>query len=274
MVLQRHTVSPLVVLSSLVRHRDLLWEMTKREIVSRYRGSIIGIIWAFVHPLVMLAVYTLVFRGVFGGRWRSEGDSPLEFGLLLFAGLIVHSLFAETVQRAPSLIVNHRSYVKKIVFPLEILPWISLGASLFHAGISTIALMLFYGTVHHELNWTMLFLPLLLLPLALLSVGISWFLASIGVFVRDIGHAIGLVTTVMLFLSPVFYPASAIPEAYRPLFYANPLTFLVNQARDILILGKGPAWFGLAVYCLCAYVIAWLGLLWFQKARKAFADVL
>ena len=210
------------------------------------------------------------------GAWYATGLVliGLDFGLLLFSGLIVHALFAESIHRAPYLIINHSNYVKKIVFPLEILAWTSLGSALFHAAISALVLILFYGVLHHALHWTMLLVPLLLLPLALVTIGISWFLASAGVFVRDIGQASGPVTTVMLFLSPVFYPASAFPEAYRGLLYANPLTFLITQAQDMLIWGKGPSWIGIGAYCAGSYLIAWCGLLWFQKTRKAFADVL
>lgn len=268
------SVSPLMVFSCVSTHRDLWWQLTKREVMSRYRGSVAGILWAVIHPLIMLSMYTLIFHGIWGARWNVQGDSAFDFGLLVFAGLIVHSLFADTIQRAPNLVVNHSVYVKKIVFPLEVLAWISLCTSLFYAGFSLVVLMLFYAVMHHALHWTVLLLPAVLIPLGLLILGLSWCLASIGVFVRDIGHAVGLVTTLMLFLSPVFYPVSAVPETYKVLLYANPLTFLINQARDILVLGVMPDWVGLTVYCVCAYVVSWLGLLWFQKTRKVFTDVL
>ncbi|WHZ15934.1 MAG: O-antigen export system permease protein RfbD [Nitrospira sp.] len=274
MLSQQYRLSPLMVLTSMSAHWDLIRQLTKREITSRYRGSLLGVLWALLHPMVMLAVYTIVFRGAFGMRWGLEGESAFDFGLLLFSGLILHALFSECVHRAPYLIVNHSNYVKKVVFPLEVLAWTSLGAALFHAGMSALVLIMFYGLLHQALHWTMLFLPLLLLPLTLLTVGISWFLASAGVFVRDIGQASGPLTTVMLFLSPIFYPMSAFPESYRTLLYANPLTFLITQAQDLLIWGKAPSWVGIGVYCLCSYLVAWLGLLWFQKTRKAFADVL
>lgn len=267
-------LSPLMVFTSMSTNWNLIQLLTKREIASRYRGSLLGVLWAFLHPMVMLAVYTLVFREGLGMRWGREGESALDFGLLLFSGLIVHALFAESIQRAPSLVVNHASYVKKVVFPLEILAWTSVGTALFHAIISALVLILSYGLIHHSLHWSMLVLPLLLIPLTFVTIGVSWFLSSVGVFVRDIAQASGPVMTVMLFLSPVLYPASAFPESYRALLYANPLTFIITQAQDILIWGKAPAWFGIAVYCLCSYFVAWLGLFWFQKTRRAFADVL
>ncbi|MBA2484805.1 MAG: ABC transporter permease [Nitrospira sp.] len=274
MLSQGYGHSPLMVLTSMSAHWSLIRQLTKREIASRYRGSLLGVLWAFLHPMVMLTVYTIVFKGALGMRWGQEGESALDFGLLLFSGLIVHALFSESVHRAPYLIVNNGNYVKKVVFPLEILAWTSLGTALFHAGMSALVLIVFYGILHQSLHWTMLLLPLLLVPLAFVTLGVSWFLASAGVFIRDIGQASGPVMTVMLFLSPVLYPASALPESYRLLLYANPLTFLISQAQDILIWGKPPSWVGIAVYCASSYLIAWLGLLWFQKTRKAFADVL
>ncbi|MBS0157027.1 MAG: ABC transporter permease [Nitrospira sp.] len=274
MISQQYGISPLMVFTSISVHWDLIRQLTRREIASRYRGSLLGILWAFLHPMVMLTVYTLVFQGAFGMRWGQEGESALDFGLLLFSGLIVHALFAESIHRAPYLIVNHSNYVKKIVFPLEILAWTYLGSALFHAAVSALVLIVVYGLLHHGLHWTMLLLPLLLLPLSLVTLGMSWFLASAGVFVRDIGQASGPLTTVMLFLSPVFYPAAAFPESYRVLLYANPLTFLITQAQDLLIWGKAPSWVGIALYWAGSYLVAWCGLLWFLKTRKAFADVL
>jgi lipopolysaccharide transport system permease protein len=222
----------------------------------------------------MLTVYTIVFRGAFGTRWGMEGESALDFGLLLFSGLIVHALFAESVQRAPHLIVSHSNYVKKVIFPLEILVWTSLATALFHAAISALVLVAFNAVSHRAFPWTVVTFPLLLLPLTLTTMGISWFLASAGVFLRDIGQIIGPMTTVMLFLSPVFYPATALPESYRFLMYANPLTFFITQSQDILYWGKSPAWAGIGIACAVSYLVAWFGLVWFQKTRKAFADVL
>lgn len=274
MLSQPYSVSPLMVFTSISAHWDLIRQLTRREIVSRYRGSFLGVVWAFLHPFLMLTVYTLVFRGAFGLRWGGEGESALDFGLLLFAGLIVHALFAESLHRAPYLIVNHSNYVKKIVFPLEILAWTSLGSAVFHAAVSACVLILFYGILHQSLHWTMLLVPFLFIPLVLMTLGISWFLSSAGVFIRDIGQASGPLTTIMLFLSPVLYPLSAFPEAYQGFLYANPLTFLIMQAQDLLIWGRTPSWTGIGAYCLGSYLIAWCGLLWFQKTRKAFADVL
>ena len=262
------------IYANLVRHRHLIWQLTKREVVGRYRGSILGLMWSFFHPLLMLAVYTFVFYVVFRARWGSQGDSKTEFAMLLFAGLIVYSVFAECTNRAPNLILSNVNYVKKVVFPLEILPLVSLGSALFHATVSVMVLLVFYGLVHMSLHWTVILFPILLVPLVFFVLGLSWFLASVGVYLRDAGQATGIVTSLMLFLAPVFYPISAIPEMYRPFVYLNPLTLIVEQARDVLIWGRQPAWSHLGIYLLCSIVFAWLGFSWFQKTRKGFADVL
>jgi len=248
--------------------------MTKREVVGRYRGSILGILWSFLHPLFMLAVYTFVFSVVFQARWSEENTGHFEFAIVLFAGMIIHALFAECANRSPQLILNNVSYVKKVVFPLEILPWVTMGAALFHAAISICVLLLAFLVIHHSLHWTSIMLPVLILPLVMFTMGVSWFLASIGVFLRDVGQTTGIITTVMLFLSPVFFPVSAIPETYRIFIEINPLTFMIEQARDILIWGKPLNWAGWTIYFTASLLACLAGYIWFQKTRKGFADVL
>jgi lipopolysaccharide transport system permease protein len=248
--------------------------MTKRDVVGRYRGSVMGILWSFLNPLLMLAVYTFVFSVVFRTRWGGGDVSKTEFAIVLFAGLIVHALFAECVNRAPSLIVGNVNYVKKVVFPLEILPWVAMGSALFHALISVSVLILALVVARSQLNWTVLYFPLVLLPLILLTMGVSWFAASLGVFLRDVGHTTGILTTIMLFLSPVFFPVSALPEEYRVLFALNPLTYIIEQGRDVLIWGKPMDWPLWALHLGIGVLVAWLGLFWFQNTRRGFADVL
>jgi lipopolysaccharide transport system permease protein len=211
---------------------------------------------------------------VFKARWDTGGESRFEFALILFAGLIVFNLFAECLTRAPSLIVGNVNYVKKVVFPLEILPLVSMGAALFHSTVSLGVLLIVYILVSASLHWTIIFAPLVILPLLLTTLGLSWFLASLGVFVRDVAQTIGLLVTVLMFLSPIFYPLSAIPPKYQVFIYINPLTFIIEQMRNVLIWGKLPSWPGLCVVMLVGILVAWLGLTWFQKTRKGFADVL
>ena len=257
------------------QHRQLIKQMAWREVVGRYKGSFMGLFWSFINPVLMLAVYTFVFSVVFKARWGiGAEESKTSFALILFVGLIVHGLLAEVLNRAPSLIVSNVNYVKKVIFPLEILPAISLIAALFHSMVSILVLLLASAAVNLYLPWTVILLPIILLPIIILILGLSWILASLGVFIRDVGQTIGIITTVTLFLAPVFYPLSAMPEKYQPYILANPLTFIIEQSREVLIYGHLPNWSGLGLYMLIAIGVAWAGYAWFQKTRKGFADVL
>ncbi|WP_442794007.1 ABC transporter permease [Pseudomonas sp. LAM2023] len=274
-----HAVQPTSLMAltrSLWRNRQLIVQMTKREVVGRYKGSAIGLAWSFFNPVFMLTVYTFVFSEIFKIRWGGIGadDSKTQFAVVLFVGMIVLGLFSEVLNRAPSLILSNVNYVKKVVFPIEILPVIAIGAALFHSLISLGVLLAAFALFNGYLHWTAIFTPLVLLPLIILTTGLAWILASLGVFLRDVGQTIGIVTTVLMFLSPVFYPVTAVPESFRPFIMANPLTFIIEQAREVLIWGHLPDWMGLGGYTLAATVIAWAGYAWFQKTKKGFADVL
>jgi len=260
--------------ASLWRHGNLVWQMARREVVGRYRGSLFGIAWSFFNPLLMLVVYTFVFSVVFKARWGGGGaDSPSEFAVVLFVGMIVHSLFAEVVNRAPGMILGNASYVKRVVFPLEILPWVSLFSALFHAGVSLVVLLVVQLILKHQLVGTALLFPLVLLPLVLVTMGLAWFFAAVGVYMRDVSQTIGIITTVLLYLAPVFYPVSALPEAYQAWLYLNPLTFVIEEGRQVLLFGQLPNWGGWGLYLVVGIAIAWGGFWWFQKTRKGFADV-
>lgn len=250
--------------------------MIKREAVGRYRGSAIGLAWSFLNPLFMLLVYTFVFSEIFKSRWNdtSDNDSKIQFAVVLFVGMIILNLFSEVANRSPNLIISNANYVKKVIFPIEVLPVIAMGSTLLHSLISLSVLLIAFFAFNGYLQWTVIFIPCILLPIIILTTGISWILASLGVFLRDVGQTIGLFTTVMMFLSPVLYPISAVPERFRPYIMANPLTFIIEQARDVLIWGRPPNWQGLGIYTLMAITVAWLGYIWFQKTRKGFADVL
>lgn len=263
------------LLQGLWSHRQLIVQMTKREVIGRYKGSVMGLLWSFLNPVFMLTIYTFVFSVVFKARWGvGEEETKAQFAIILFVGLIMHGLLAEVLNRAPSLILSNVNYVKKVVFPLEILPVVAMGSALFHTVASLIVLFVAMLVLHSGIPWTAVFLPLVLVPLILIVLGLAWFLASLGVFLRDVGQTIGLLTTVLMFVSPIFFPITAIPEPFRPFMMANPLTFIVEQARAVLIWGNTPNWGGLVVYTSVALGVAWLGYVWFQKTRKGFADVL
>ena len=263
-------------LGSIWRHRHLIFQLIKREVLGRYRGSTLGLAWSFFNPVFMLVVYTFVFSEIFKARWGAAEvvSTKTEFALILFVGMITLGLFSEILNRAPNLILSNANYVKKVVFPIEILPVVSVASALFHAAVSMGVLFVAYTLLNGYLYWTVVFIPLVLLPLVILALGVAWMLASLGVFLRDVGQTISIVTTVLMFLSPVFYPISAVPKSFQIYILANPLTFIIEQAREIVIWGRQPDWSGLLVYTFAAVAIAWGGYVWFQKTRKGFADVL
>jgi len=272
--MQNFSVAPQEMFASLWRHWGLIKASTKREVLGRYRGSVLGIFWSFANPLFMLAVYTFVFSTVFKARWTGGSGSKVEFALVLFAGLIVFNLFAECINRAPSVILSNVNYVKKVVFPLEILPFVGLLSALFHAVVSLAVWLLAYLFLVGIPHVTVLYLPLIIFPLLLFIMGLSWALASLGVFLRDVAQFINIAMTVVMFLSPIFYPATALPEAYREILSLNPLVPAIEQARAVLYFGVTPDFSVLVVYWIVTLLIAWLGFSWFQKTRRGFADVL
>ena len=268
------SLTPFEMMASLLRNRELIKASAKREVLGRYRGSALGLLWSFFNPLLMLTIYTFVFSVVFNARWNTASESKTEFALVLFSGLIVFNLFAECINRAPSLILSNVNYVKKVVFPLEILPAVALLSSLFHAGVSLAVWLLAYSVLVGLPHATALYLPLIVIPYLLFIMGLCWVLASFGVYLRDVTQFISILTTALMFLSPVFYPATNLPEAYRSWLYLNPLTAVIEQTRAVLYWGKSPDFASLAVYWAATFLIAWLGFAWFQKTRRGFSDVL
>jgi lipopolysaccharide transport system permease protein len=273
-LMQNFKATPTEIFVSFWRNRNLLVNLIKREVAGRYRGSIMGMLWSLFNPIFMLTVYTLVFSVVFKARWSNEGSSKTEFALILFAGLIIFNLFSECISRAPTLILSNSNYVKKVVFPLEILPWVSLGAALFHGAISLIVWLIAYAIIFGPPHLTVLYLPLIILPISLFIMGFSWILAALGVYIRDVSQLTGILITVLMFLSPIFYPITALPEKYRHLLLMNPLTPAIEQARDLLYWGRAPSLTMVAIYLSASVAIAWVGFAWFQKTRKGFADVI
>lgn len=270
-----HKSSLFEIYGSFFRNRKLIFQMAQREVLGRYRGSIVGLAWSFFNPLLMLGVYTFFFSFVFKARWgvSSEGGHS-DFAIVLFVGLIVHGLFAECINRAPMLINSNVSFVKKVIFPLEIFPWVVMGAAVFHAAISVAVLLILQLLISGTVPWTIIFLPLIFLPLIFVTLGFSWFFASTGVYVRDIGQVSGLITSVLLFVSPVFYPVSFLPTPIRSIVMLNPLTLIIEESRKVLLFGEMPDWYELGVYTLVSFIVARMGFWWFQRTRKGFADVL
>ncbi|MCG6872990.1 MAG: ABC transporter permease [Gammaproteobacteria bacterium] len=270
----RYSSRPDALVHSLSDRFSLVRQMVRREVLSRYRGSVMGLFWAFLQPLLMLAVYAFVFGVVFKARFAGRADSQSEFAILLFAGLIMHSLFSECITRSPTLILSNVNYVKRVVFPLEILSWVAVFTAGFHALISALVLVAFALVLGAGVPWTVFLFPVVLLPLLLLCMGTSWFLASFGVYVRDVNQIVAVISTALLFLSPIFYPVTALPDFIQPYVYLNPLTVMIEASRDVLVRGNWPDWHALGLYTVISALVAWLGFFWFQNTRRGFADVL
>lgn len=259
----------------IVQYRNLIIQMTKRDITSRYQGSMIGLTWSIINPIVMLLIYTFVFSVIFKAKWTmDESESKSQFAVILFVGMIVNSFFSEVFNRAPQLIVGNVNYIKKVVFPIEILPIVSTLSVLFHALISIAVLLIALIVLNGGIPITALYTPIIFLPLIIFCTGISYIFSSLGVFLRDIGQATAIISTIMMFLSPVFFPMSAIPKEFQIWIMMNPLTFIIEQARAVMIFGNTPDWIGLITYTCFSLVVFMAGFLWFQRTRKGFADVL
>ncbi len=272
--MQRYSISPREIVDSFWRNRSIIASLVMRDFIGRYRGSMIGIVWSLFHPILMLTVYTFVFGFILKSKWGVGSDSKTEFALMVFAGLLVFHLFSDCVNRAPSIVLTHPNYVKKVVFPLEVLSWVMLGSALFHLVVSLAVWLIFCFLVMGGIQATTLLFPVVLLPIVLLTMGLSWCLASLGVYLRDVSHVVSVATTALLFLSPVFYPLSALPEEYRGVLSFNPLTLAIEHVRGVLIWGRIPDPGIFATYLGISALVAWLGFAWFQKTRKGFADVI
>jgi lipopolysaccharide transport system permease protein len=257
------------------RHGTLLRQLARREVIGRYQGSVLGLAWSFFNPLILLLVYTAFFTHALGMQAVEQGDARVPYSHVLFVGLIIHGFFAECAQRAPKLVLSNPSYVKKVVFPLEILPWVSVVSATFHFAVSLLVLTVFVLATGGTLPATFPLVVLLVPPLVLLCLAVGWLFAALGVYIRDLGQVVGLLVTAMMFTAPVFFPFERFGDtAFARVVALNPLTFLINQARDVTIWGRAPDVLGLGLYMLVAGLAAWAAYWWFQRARRGFADVL
>ena len=271
-------LNPLGIVTSLLRNRYLLSQLVRREVSARTNGSVLGVVWMLLQPLMMLALYSFVFAVIFKARWPGlaavdETQGGLAYAVVLFSGLILHGLLAEVLGRSPGLIAANRNYVKKLVFPVEILPWTVVLSALVTFAISLVLLLAMQIGVLGVPPLSALWLPLILLPYLLLLAGIAWGVSALGVFIRDIEQLTGLAATICLFLSPVFFPVTALPEFLRGWIWLNPIAVPVAQLRRVLFEGLPPDPALLLPYAAAALAIAWLGYSGFHRLRRAFADV-
>ncbi|HEX5952850.1 MAG TPA: ABC transporter permease [Rhodanobacteraceae bacterium] len=258
---------------ALTRHFALVVQMARRDVAGRYRGSFAGLLWSFFNPLLMLAIYTFVFGVIFKSRWNAQTTNPLQYAMVLFAGLNINTWFSECATRATTLIVENTNFVKRVVFPLETLTWSTLGSGLFHLWVSTIVLLAISPFVTGHIPWTAILFPVVIVCFLPCVAGTVWLLAALGVYLRDLKQAAGIVTTALMFLAPILYPATLIPERYRFALYFNPLTVIAEASQDVLIWGRLPHWDHLVAYVVVASLFAWFAFAWFEQTRKGFADV-
>lgn len=260
--------------ASLARHRSLTWELSKREVLGRYRGASFGLAWSVISPFLMLCVYAFAFGTVMKSKWPHEAGGDHSYAVILFVGLIVHGFFAECLTRAPTLVVGNPNYVTRVVFPLDILPWPMMLSALFHALMNVVVLVLLMLALEHRLHPTLLLLPLVFVPLLLITMGVSWFLAAVGVYFRDVSQIMPVVATALLFLSSAIIPVSILPPPLQTLFRLNPLTFFIDEARVVVLMGGQLDWSMLGLATVAGLLVAWFGHAWFMATQRGFADVL
>lgn len=270
----RYRADPLYIPGSIVEHRFVIGQLAKRAILGRYRGTVLGLLWSLVTPLLLLAVYTFVFGTILQVRWVSQSGGNAEFAAILFSGMLVHGILAECLTQASTLIVANPQYVKKVVFPLEALPWVTVISAFFQGVISTGILLAYLFFVQGGIPWTAVLFPIPLFVLAFVCIAAGWLISATAVYLKDIAQMMGLLSTVLFFMAPILYPKTALPVEFQNLLYLNPLTYIIEQFRAVVLWGELPNWNGLALYGIASVAIAWMSLAWFQKTRKGFADVL
>lgn len=271
----RHFLWPPTLLRTFWRHRGLIRQLTLREVAARYRASSLGLLWSFLLPLALLAVYTFVFSIVFQARFgRALSDSKVEFALTLFCALVPYNLFVETVLAAPTTVVANVNFVKRVVFPLEVLVIVKVGAALVHALIGLAVLLLGVAVFLRAPSPALAYFPLVLLPLVMLALGVGWFLASAGVYLRDTAQIVSVLVSFLFFLTPIFYPVEMVPDRFRVFLYLNPLTAIVENARLTVLWGQPPHWPALGAVTALGGAAMLLGYTWFMKTKRGFADVL
>ena len=254
--------------------RDLLWALTQRDILIKYRGSVLGLCWTFITPLALITIYTLVFSVFLNMTWETAGAGYGGFAIMLFCGLIPFNFFNETIVRASSIILTSPNYVKKIAFPTEILPIVANLSGMVHAGISIIILLVVHVVLKGEMHWTVLYVPVIWLPVILSCLACSFFVASVGVFIRDLPHMLGLIFSALFFLTPILYPVSSVPKPFQLILFINPMAYAASNMRKAIVLGLAPNWSSLLLYTLVSLLALLLALLYFSRIKLRFADVL
>lgn len=271
----KHAISPHSLIKSTWAHRELIVQLARRDVIGRYKGSLLGMAWSLLSPLFVLGVYTLFFTQVFHVRWETmESGGKGQYATALFAGLIIYTVFADCIARGTQLITTNANYVTKVIFPLDVLPWISSLTAIYHGMASLVVLAAFSLIFTGHIASTFLLFPVVFVPLMLLSTAAGWLLASLGVYARDVSQMTTLITLALLYTSPVFFPLEHASAGMRSIMLLNPLTFLIEQARRVLLWNELPDALGLAIYTAYCLLACWLAYVWFQRTRGGFIDVL
>jgi lipopolysaccharide transport system permease protein len=262
-------------LPTLLNQRNLLLQLTKREISQRYRGTFLGIFWALLTPLMQLALYTLVFGVILKARWTSgQAEGGLSaFALTLFCGLSVFSMFSESVNASPTLILTHANYVKKVVFPLELLSVTKIITAMFHGLSSLATCVLLQWYMSGEFPFLIVYTPVLLIPLFIWILGICWLLSAVGVYLRDLQQLMPPVMTALFFLSPIIYNVDVVPEWLLPIYRLNPLCYFVENFRRIVLWHQHPDFRGFLLWMAAGILFSHVAYALFQRLRKGFSDV-
>lgn len=273
---QYHRISvfnPFHIASSLYGHRYLISQLTRRDVLLKYRGSYLGIGWSFLYPLLLLMSFTFVFGEIFGARWPHPAGHAAPFALIMYCGLVVFNIFSEVVSVAPRLIHSYQSYVKKIIFPVEILPVVLVATACIHAAINIFILFLAI-TLFGELHPTILLIPVILLPMLFFTLGIAWFLSAAGVFVRDLVHVMPVFVQITMFLSPVFYAVSYVPKYLQWFYRINPLSVVIENLRSVALWAEVPHWGNWSLILAISLITAIIGYIFFIHSKEEFSNVL
>ncbi len=258
----------------LIKNNYLLRQLVKKDIQQRYQGSVLGMLWSFIVPILMLVIYTFIFSEVFQARWDIDTSDKYQFALVLFCGLTAFTLVGEVMNRATTLIASNTNYVKKVIFPLEMLPVVTTLSALFNCLISFVILIVAKFIIYRNISPTLYMIFIILIPLIIMSVGLGLLISAISVYLKDVGNFISVFVTILMYMSPVFFPLSAVPESFRTVCEANPMTYIIENFRNVVIYGKCLDWKFFSISCLVAVVIYWIGKVVFMRAKEGFADVL
>ena len=262
------------MLKTLYKNKYLLWQLIKKDIQQRYQGSVLGILWSFIVPILMLVIYTFIFSEVFQAKWDIDTSDKYQFALVLFCGLSAFNLVGEVMNRSTALIAINTNYVKKVIFPLEMLPVVITMSALFNCCISFLILIVAKLVLYQNISATLYMIFLLFVPLIVMAVGLGLFISAISVYLKDVGNAISVIVTVLMYLSPVFFPLSSVPENFQSVCVANPMTYIIENFRNVVLYGECINWQYFGTSCLTAIIIYAIGRIVFARAKEGFADVL